>query len=124
MSEPTYSTWVSSKDRPLVWLGGEIKTPLLSSEARVEAGFLLRKLQAGQSLSMPHSRPMPEIGVRCHELRIQDKNRTWRIVYRIDADAVIILEVFSKTSQTTPKQVIEVSQRRLRRYDEVTRGGT
>jgi phage-related protein len=115
---------VSLKDRPLVWLGGEIKTPPLSSAARVEAGFLLRKLQAGEKLSMPHSRPMPVVGARCHELRVQDKDRTWRIVYRVDSDAVIILEVFPKTSQTTPSQVVEVSQQRLRRYDRVSKGRT
>ena len=109
-------------DRPLVWLGGEIKTPPLSSEARVEAGFMLRQLQSGRSLGMPHSRPMPAIGPRCHELRLQDERRTWRIVYRIDPDAIIILEVFGKTSQATPKKVIEVSKERLRRYDEAAKG--
>jgi hypothetical protein len=45
--------------KPLVWLGGEIKTPPLSSGARIEAGTLLRKLQNGEKLSLPHSRPMP-----------------------------------------------------------------
>ncbi len=35
------------KDKPLVWLHGEIKTPPMSSAARTEAGFLLRKLQMG-----------------------------------------------------------------------------
>jgi phage-related protein len=101
-----------------------LKTPPPSPEARVEAGFLLRQLQAGQSLSMPRSRPMPVIGARCHELRIQERNRTWRIIYRIDSDAIIILEVFAKTTQATPKQVIAVSQQRLRLYDEVAKGGT
>lgn len=33
---------------------------------------------------MPHSRPMPGIGSRCHELRIVDVNATWRMVYRVD----------------------------------------
>ena len=115
---------MSPKDKPLVWLGGEIKTPPLSSAGRVEAGFLLRKLQAGENLSLPHSRPMPVVGPRCHELRIQDQSRTWRVIYRIDRDAVIILEVFAKTSQATPKQAIEVSQQRLRQYDEAIKGGT
>jgi phage-related protein len=109
---------------PLVWLGGEIKTPPLTTEARVEAGFLLRKLQAGETLSLPHSRPMPVIGPRCHELRIQDRSRIWRIIYRIDRDAVVILEVFAKTSQTTPKKAIDVSQQRLRRHDEASKGKT
>lgn len=67
---------------------------------------------------------MPVIGVRCHELRIPDANRTWRIVYRVDRDAVVILEVFSKTTQATPKQVIETSQERLRRYDAASKGKT
>lgn len=85
MSKLTYAPVVSPRDKPLVWLSGEVKTPPFSSEARIEAGFLLRKLQAGHVLAMPHSRPMPSIGPRCHELRIQDKDKTWRIVYRIDA---------------------------------------
>jgi phage-related protein len=103
-------------------LGGEVKTPPLSTGARIEAGFLLRKLQAGEMLSMPHSRAMPVIGARCHELRIQDQTRTWRIIYRVDQDAVIIAEVFAKTSQTTPKAAIEASRDRLRRYDEASKG--
>jgi phage-related protein len=87
---------VSPKDKPLVWLSGEVKTPPFSPEARVEAGFLLRLLQAGASLAMPHSRPMPTIGTRCHELRIQDRDKTWRIIYRVDEDAVVIVDVFAK----------------------------
>jgi phage-related protein len=106
-----------------VWLSGQVKTPPFSADARVEAGFLLRQLQAGRILTMPHSRPMPSIGVRCHELRIQDRDKTWRIVYRVDPDAVVILEVFAKTTQATPKQVIAASQTRLRRYDEISAGG-
>ncbi len=80
-------------DKPLVWLHGEVKTPPFSVGARVDAGLLLRRLQQGEKLSMPHSRPMPSIGKRCHELRIDDENATWRIVYRIDSDAIVILEV-------------------------------
>lgn len=103
MSDWTYSSRVSPKDEPLVWLSGEVKTPPFSSAARVEAGYLLRLLQAGNILPMPHSRPMPSIGPRCHELRIQDQSKTWRIIYRIDSDAIVIAEVFAKTTQATPK---------------------
>jgi hypothetical protein len=35
---------MSPQDKPLVWLRGEIKTPPLSTNARLEAGFLLRQL--------------------------------------------------------------------------------
>jgi phage-related protein len=50
----------------------------------------------GEKLTMPHSRPMPTIGRRCHELRVTDEDKTWRIVYRIYDDAIVILEVFAK----------------------------
>jgi len=122
MSFLTYTSSMSPRHKPLVWLGAEIKTPPLSTGARIEAGFLLRKLQADEALTMPHSRPMPVIGARCHELRIQDQTRTWRIIYRVDRDAVVIAEVFAKTSQATPKTAIELSQDRLRRYDQAIKG--
>jgi phage-related protein len=102
--------------KPLRWLHGEVKTPPMSVEARRELGFLLRELQDGQLISMPHSRPMPGIGSRCHELRVNDENKTWRLVYRIDSDAIVILEVFEKKTSKTPQQVIEACQRRIRLY--------
>ncbi len=102
----------------MVWLHGEIKTPPFPKEARLEAGYLLRRLQAGHKLSLPNSRPLPVIGTRCHELRIQDAPTSWRIVYRTDSDAVVILDVFKKTTPRTPTQVLARCQRRLRNYDE------
>jgi phage-related protein len=108
---------VTSGDKPLVWLEGEIKTPPFSQAARLESGYLLRRLQRGETLGMPHSRTLPSIGPRCHELRINDERTTWRIIYRIDSDAIVILEVFSKKSRTTPKAIIAVCKRRLREYD-------
>ncbi len=108
---------MASNDKPLVWLHGEIKTPPFSQSARLEAGFLLRKLQRGEKLSMPHSRPMPAIGPRCHELRINDENKIWRIIYRIDADAVVIAEVIVKKTDKTPEEVIGICKQRLKRYE-------
>jgi DNA-binding transcriptional regulator YiaG len=75
------------QEKPLVWLCERIKTPPVSKGARLEAGFLLRQLQDGESLSMPESRPMSNsIGPRCHELRIRDVTHNWRVIYRIDTD--------------------------------------
>jgi phage-related protein len=99
-------------------LHGEVKTPPFSPSARIEAGFLLRQLQEGENLGLPHSRSMPNIGAHCHELRIRDQDTTWRIIYRIDDDAIVIVEVFNKTTRTTQKSSIEVCQKRLTRYDQ------
>jgi phage-related protein len=106
------------EDKPLAWLHGEVKTPPFSSAARLRVGFLLRRLQRGETLLMPHARPMPSIGRHCYELRVTDLNRAWRVVYRIDVDAIVIIEVFAKTTRHTPKEIIDICRRRLRRYDD------
>jgi len=111
---------MKDRSKPLVWLHGEVKTPPFSRAARIEVGVLLRQLQEGISIALPHSRPMPSIGARCHELRVRDEQRNWRVIYRIDYDAVLIVEVFSKTTRATPKKVIETCKKRLSKYDNDT----
>ena len=107
---------VSPTDKPLAWLHGEVKSPPLSQVARLEAGYLLRRLQQGAALGMPRSRPMPLIGPRCHELRIEDGVATWRIMYHIAPDAIVVLDVFPKKTQRTPQAVIAACKRRLKEY--------
>ena len=68
---------------------------------------------------MPHTRPIRPIGARCHEIRITDENETWRIIYRVDSDAIVILEVFSKKTTQTPQRVIDACKRRLKLYDAI-----
>lgn len=103
--------------KPAVWLGGAIKTPPFSHRARNAAGRLLRAVQDGDMLSMPDSRPMPSVGARCHELRIPDGDVDWRVVYRIDPDAVLVVDVFNKATRETPRHVIETCRWRLKRWD-------
>jgi phage-related protein len=107
-------------DRPLVWLRGEVKSPPFSRPARIEAGVLLRRLQRGELLGMPHSRSLPVVGPRCHELRIRDATRQWRIIYHLDREAVVILHVFAKTGRGIPAPVVETCRRRLRDYHRVS----
>jgi phage-related protein len=82
---------------------------------------LLRHVQQGVSLGLPHSRPMPNIGPGCHEVRVTDEDRIWRVVYRIDSDAILIAGVFSKTTRATTKQDIKSCKKRLKVYDEAAR---
>jgi phage-related protein len=80
---------------------------------------LLRRLQRGESLGMPHSRPMQEIGRRVRELRVNDRETrlTWRIIYRIDPEAILVVHWFDKKTQSTPKSVIDLCKRRLQDYE-------
>ena len=108
-------------DKPLLWLHGEVKSPPFSAAARVEAGVLLRRLQRGERLSLPHSRPMPDVGKGCHELRVVDEARAWRIVYAVRPDAIVILEVFSKTTRAMPGRVLQSCRKRLAAYESISK---
>ena len=104
--------------KPLFVLHGAIKTPPMGSKARQTAGYLLREVQDGNLLSMPDSRPMPQIAADCHELRIDDHdlNTKWRVIYFIDDIAILVLEVFQKKTGETPEPVKKVCRERRTRY--------
>lgn len=73
---------------------------------------------------MPHSRPMPSIGQGCHELRVKDDSKQWRRIYRIDREAILVVDLFRKTTQKTPKQTLDRCRQRLAPFDEETKGGS
>ena len=107
--------------KPLVWLHGEVKSLPFSAEARRETGMLLRLLQEGEKLHLPHAEPLPGLGARCGALRIRDAGHSWRIVYRADSDAVLILEVYAKKTRAMPNAVRDRCRRRLESYDAVVK---
>ncbi len=63
----------------------------------------------------------PDGGPRCHELRVVDDAKTWRIAYRIDRDTIVVADVFQKSTQQTPVRVLADRRRRLRLYDQMSR---
>ncbi len=66
---------------------------------------------------------MPSIGARCHELRVREPVHNWRLVYRVDPDAIVIVDVFDKRTRRTPRDVIANCRRRLRAYDDTAHEG-
>ncbi len=104
--------------KPLVWLRGEVKSPPFSLQARQETGMLLRLMQNGETLGMPYAEHLPDVGPRCGALRIRDGEHNWRLMYRLDSDAVVIVEVYSKKSRRIPQAVIDRCKRRLAQYDQ------
>jgi len=49
----------------------------------------------------------------------EDESANWRLIYRVDADAIVLLEVFAKKTGKTPVAVIRACKSRLKRYDEL-----
>lgn len=89
----------------------------MSEAGRREAGYMLGRLQRGEFLTFPESRPMPNIGRHCHELRLLDTVGSWRVIYRIDPTCILIATVFRKTTPHTPPHIVRSCQQRLRRFD-------
>jgi len=83
--------------------------------------MLLRLLQEGERLNMPHAEPLPKAGPRFGALRVRDAENNWRIVYRLDSDAVLVLEVYAKKTRRIPDEVIERCQERIKQYDAAAR---
>jgi phage-related protein len=99
----------------------KLKTPPFTMEGRREAGELLRLLQEGESLGMRHAEPLPIVGPGCGAVRVRDGKHNWRIVYRVDSDAVVVLEVYAKKTQKIPQAVISNCKRRLKNYDDTVK---
>jgi phage-related protein len=117
MSDVTYSQVMRLPDKPLIRLHGAVKSPPLSPAGRLHAGLLLRRLQRGEVLPMPDSGPMPTIGPRCHEPHLRDAGSIWRLISRIDTDAIVLLDVFQKKTPKTPQRILDACRQRLRAYE-------
>lgn len=86
-----------------------------STEIRKQVGEALRDLQKGLNLGMPVSRPMPIVGRGVHELRPADSTNAVRVLYiaRLQ-DAIWVFHAFEKRTRQTPRDEIELGQKRLR----------
>jgi phage-related protein len=107
--------------KPLAWLHGEIKTPPFMEEGRKEAGYLLRLLQQGEMLGMPQAEPIPIVGPRCGAIRVRDGAHHWRIMFRVDPDAILIVAVYAKKTKKIPQEIIDSCKKRLKDYDEAAK---
>ena len=84
-------------------------------EVKKELGYLIFKLQKGESLTMPFSRSMPSIGKGCHELRVKDESGIYRAFYFLKVKGkLIIFHSFQKKTQKTPQKEIEQGRKNLR----------
>ena len=87
----------------------------LPDEIRGDLADALARLDAGHSLSMPLSRPMPSLGRGVHELRLRYRSGSYRVVYAIVRSGnVHVIHAFKKKAQATPRRTIELVRRRLR----------
>ncbi len=84
-------------------------------KVRRDIGKAIFDLQKGHFLNMPLSRPMPSVALGVEELRIKDESGIYRTFYfKKDKRGILIFHAFAKKTQKTPKQEIEIGQKRLK----------
>lgn len=107
---------MTDQRKRVVWNDNHFTVPPFTEASQLEAGTLLRQLQEGLPLGPPKAKPLPTVGPKCGELRVRDANHNWRIVYFVDDEAIVILDVFAKTSPQEQKQSIARCRTRLADY--------
>jgi phage-related protein len=86
-----------------------------SKAVRMELGKAIFTLQRGEALSMPLSRPMATVALGVYELRMKDRSGIYRVFYYTKKqDKILIFHAFTKKTQETSKQDIELGRKRLR----------
>lgn len=84
-------------------------------DVRAEVGYLLYLLQSGGALTMPHSRPMNEVGPGVSELRVRGKDGIYRVFYFAKSKAgILVFHAFIKKTQATAQQELAIGRKRLR----------
>lgn len=98
--------------KPLTFLGDSLKRLRdLPADAKQDIGYQLDAVQRGQQPD--DFKPMPAIGKGVEEIRVWDESGTYRVIYAARlADAVYVLHLFQKKSQTTSQRDIDLAKQR------------
>ncbi len=96
------------------WVGSSFEDlKAFPDEPRRQAGFQLRKVQAG--LEPSDWKPFDEVGPGTREIRIKDTDGAFRILYVAKfEEAIYVLHCFQKKTQATSKQDKSIAEARYR----------
>ena len=84
-------------------------------EVRMRLGRGLFRLQVGEQLGMPNSRPMPGVAAGVSELRVKGADGSFRaFYYTASSRGVLVFHAFVKKTQRTPPLEIELARKRLK----------
>lgn len=84
-------------------------------DVRVRLGKGLFRLQMGELIGMPDSRPMPGVAAGVSELRVGGADGCFRaFYYAASSRGVLVFHAFVKKTQRTPPMEIELARKRLK----------
>jgi phage-related protein len=86
-------------------------------EVRKDLGAILTKLQKGETVGYPDTKPMSVVAKGVFEIRLKDASGIFRAFYLIKTEhGIVVFHSFKKKSQKTPKHEIETARSRLHTY--------
>ncbi len=78
-------------------------------------GYLIHRLQMGDKLTSPYSRPIKSVEIGVNELRVKDSTGAYRVFYYLKTQhGIILFHAFKKKTQKTPKKEIEIGKKNLK----------
>ena len=102
--------------KPVHWfLAAKNFVSSLPDEVRRDFGFLIYRLQRGDKLGMPYSRPMNIVSSGVSELRVRGLDGHFRLMYFTKSKAgIFVFHGFIKKTQTTSIDEIKLGRSRLK----------
>ena len=86
-------------------------------EIKKDLGSILTKLQKGEPVGHPDTKPMINVAPGVFEIRLKDGSGAYRAFYILKtAHGIMVFHSFKKKTRKTPIQEIETGKRRLKAF--------
>lgn len=102
--------------KQVIWHStARIEIKKFTKEVKHELGYLIYRLQKGDILNMPLSKPIPAVGSGVSELRFKGSDGAYRVFYYLKSkEGILIIHCFKKKSQKTPLREIRQGMKNLK----------
>lgn len=92
-----------------------IEIQAFPEQVRRELGYLIFRLQQGESFGLPSSRPMPGVAAGVSELRVSGADGVYWAFYVLKRENnILVFHAFKKKTQATTPQEIKTGAKRLK----------
>ena len=84
-------------------------------EIKKDLGSILTKLQKGELVGEPDTRPMRSVASGCFEMRLKGADGIYRVFYFLKTEVgILVFHSFKKKTQQTPIKEIDTGRSRLK----------
>lgn len=84
-------------------------------EVKRDLGYLIHRLQLGETITLPYSRPFRSVEIGVNELRVKDSSGAYRVFYFLKTQkGILIFHAFKKKTQKTPNKEIVIAKKNLK----------